>query len=109
MKKILFLILCISSGLVAQNKFTISGFVKEKSSAEELIGANVVSESLRIGVTTNVYGFYSINLPEGNYKIPYSYVGYQDKVVEFALSNSIRLDVEMDPNLPVMVEWTHLI
>ncbi len=96
MKKILFLILCISSGLVAQNKFTISGFVKEKSSAEELIGANVVSESLRIGVTTNVYGFYSITLPEGNYKIRYSYIGYQDKVVEFALSKSIRLDVEMD-------------
>ena len=96
MKKILFLILCISSGLVAQNKFTISGFVKEKSSAEELIGANVVSESLRIGVTTNVYGFYSITLPEGNYKIRYSYIGYQDKIVEFALSKSIRLDVEMD-------------
>ena len=96
MKKILFLILCISSGIVAQNKFTISGFVKEKSSAEELIGANVVSESLRIGVTTNVYGFYSITLPEGNYKIRYSYIGYQDKVVEFALSKSIRLDVEMD-------------
>ena len=97
MKKILFLILCISSGIVAQNKFTISGFVKEKSSAEELIGVNVVNKSLRIGVTTNFYGFYSISLPEGNYKIIYSYIGYQDKVVELALTKSIRLDVEMDP------------
>ena len=97
MKKILFLILCISSGIVAQNKFTISGFVKEKSSAEELIGVNVVSESPPIGVTTNVYGFYSISLPEGNHKILYSYIGYQDKVVELALTKSIRLDLEMNP------------
>ena len=97
MKKILFLILCISSGIVAQNMFTISGFVKEKSSAEELIGVNVVSESPPIGVTTNVYGFYSISLPEGNHKILYSYIGYQDKVVELALTKSIRLDLEMNP------------
>ena len=97
MKKLLFLLLCISSGIFAQNKYTISGFVKEKSSAEELIGANIVSESLRIGVTTNAYGFYSLTLPEGNYKIRYSFIGYQDTVITLSLIKSERLDVEMEP------------
>jgi len=97
MKKILLLFLCISSGLFAQNKFTISGFVKEKSSAEELIGANIVSETLSIGVTTNAYGFYSLTLPEGNYKIRYSFIGYQDTLITLSLIKSERLDVEMAP------------
>ena len=96
MKKILFLLLCISSGIFAQNKFTISGFVKEQSSAEELIGANVVSESPRVGVTTNAYGFYSLSLPEGNYTIRYSFMGFQDKLVEVYLNRSKRIDVEME-------------
>ena len=96
MKKILFLLLCISSGIFAQNKFTISGFVKEQSSAEELIGANVVSESPRVGVTTNAYGFYSLSLPEGNYTIRYSFMGFQDKLVEVYLNSSKRIDVEME-------------
>ena len=97
MKKIVLLFLCISSGLFAQNKFTISGFVKEKSSAEELIGANIVSEALSIGVTTNAYGFYSLTLPEGDYKIRYSFIGYQDTLITLSLIKSERLDVEMTP------------
>ena len=97
MRKILFIFLFISSGILAQNTFTISGFVKEQSSAEELIGANIVSESPRIGVTTNSYGFYSLSLPEGNYTIRYSFIGYQDKLVEVSLNNSKRIDVGLEP------------
>lgn len=97
MRKILFIFLFISSGILAQNTFTISGFVKEQSSAEELIGANIVSESPRIGVTTNSYGFYSLSLPEGKYTIRYSFIGYQDKLVEVSLNNSKRIDVGLEP------------
>ena len=82
---------------MAQNELTISGFVKEKSSAEELIGANILCEELRIGVTTNAYGYYSMSLPAGDYKIRYSYIGYEDQVVEFKLTKNQRLDIEMKP------------
>ena len=74
MKNIFILLLCLSSSLFAQNKYTVSGFVKELSSSEELIGANIVCEQLRIGATTNSYGFYSITLPEGTYSFRYSFI-----------------------------------
>ena len=97
MKNIFILLLCLSSSLFAQNKYTVSGFVKELSSSEELIGANIVCEQLRIGATTNSYGFYSITLPEGTYSFRYSFIGFQDKVIEVALNKSQRLDVGMVP------------
>ncbi len=96
MKKIFILILCISSSLFAQDKFTVSGFVKELSSSEELIGANIVCEDLSIGATTNSYGFYSISLPKGTYSIRYSFIGYKDKVVEVSMTEDKRLDVALE-------------
>jgi len=97
MRKILYLFVLISTGVMAQNQLTISGFVKEKSSSEELIGANILCEELRVGVTTNSYGYYSMSLPAGDYKIRYSFIGYQDKVIDLNLTKSKRLDIEMEP------------
>ena len=96
MNKIFILILCLSSSLFAQDKFTVSGFVKELSSSEELIGSNIVCEDLSIGATTNSYGFYSISLPKGTYSIRYSFIGYQDKVVQVAMTEDKRLDVALE-------------
>ena len=96
MTKILILILCLSSSLFAQDKYTVSGFVKELSSSEELIGSNIVCEDLSIGATTNSYGFYSISLPMGTYSIRYSFIGYQDKVVQVAMTEDKRLDVALE-------------
>jgi len=96
MNKIFILILCLSSSLFAQDKFTVSGFVKELSSSEELIGANIVCEDLSIGATTNSYGFYSISLPKGTYSIRYSFIGYKDKVVEVSMTEDKRLDVALE-------------
>ena len=96
MNKIFILILCLSSSLFAQDKFTVSGFVKELSSSEELIGANIVCEDLSIGATTNSYGFYSISLPKGTYSIRYSFIGYKDKVVEVSMTEDKRLDVGLE-------------
>lgn len=52
-----------SSGALAQEKRTISGYVSEKESGEMLIGATVYDTVHRVGVTTNEYGFYSLTVP----------------------------------------------
>lgn len=79
MKSILILfILFVGVATFAQNKFTISGHVTNKNSGEELIGATVkvwVNDKL-VGAVTNVYGFYSITLPEGIHVLEYSFVGF---------------------------------
>ena len=78
-RKLLFFLFCFSmfAQLSAQNKFTISGSVKDKLSGESLIGASVKLEEKNIGALTNSYGFYSITAPQGNYTITVNYAGYQ--------------------------------
>jgi hypothetical protein len=60
----------------AQNKFTLNGVVRDKTSGELLIGAVIqLKEIPVIGVTTNAYGFYSITVKPGNYTVMVSYAG----------------------------------
>ena len=71
-------LIAFSSNLLAQTKkFSISGEVRDVQNGEDLIGAVVSVPSLKVGVSTNAYGFYSLSLEPGNYEVEISYVGYQ--------------------------------
>jgi hypothetical protein len=61
----------------AQEKFTLSGTITDSRNNETLIGVAIYIPSLKIGTTTNEYGFYSISAPKGEYEIEISYTGYQ--------------------------------
>lgn len=61
----------------AQDKFTLSGTISDSKNNETLIGVAVYIPSLKIGTTTNEYGFYSLSAPKGEYEVEISYVGYQ--------------------------------
>lgn len=81
----------------AQNKLTISGYIKDASDGEALIGATVYIKSLSTGATTNVYGFYSITLAPAVYDIDFSYIGYSTQTKNINLSANVRLDIELAP------------
>ncbi|MEM8520880.1 TonB-dependent receptor [Flavobacterium sp. PL12] len=61
----------------AQDKFTLSGTIMDANTNETLIGVNVVIPQLKVGVTTNEYGFYSITLPQGIHIVQISSLGYK--------------------------------
>ena len=78
-------------------QYTISGYVKEASSGEALIGATVVDKNRpNIGQATNVYGFYSLELSKGDYIIIVSFVGYKNKEIPISLSSNKSLNIELD-------------
>ena len=77
-----------SMSLNAQNKFTVSGTISEESSNETLIGVNIIFPDIQSGTTTNEYGFYSITLPEGTYKMVVSYLGFNTIVETITLSDN---------------------
>ena len=67
----------ISIRLFANNEYTVSGRVLDKSSGDALIGVQVFLKELRIGTTTNSDGFFSIhNIPGGTYTLRVSYLGF---------------------------------
>ncbi len=86
----------ISSTTEAQVKrYTISGFIREAGSMELLIGVNIYVPAIQSGTITNNYGFYSITLPEGEYELRFSYVGYQAVSNSIVLDKNIKLDLSL--------------
>ncbi|KQX15949.1 TonB-dependent receptor [Flavobacterium sp. Root420] len=61
----------------SQEKFTLSGTITDFKNNETLIGVNIYIPSLKIGTTTNEYGFYSLTVPAGDHQIEITYVGFQ--------------------------------
>jgi hypothetical protein len=93
------------SSLSAQTKFSISGNIKDGANGEDLIGATIrVLELSGVGATSNVYGFYSLTLPEGSYTLEYSFVGYIPIKKKITLSKSLKLDMELATNTEVLNE-----
>ena len=71
--------LTLISASQAQKKFTINGYLTEKSTGESLVGANVyLKKNPAVGTVSNNYGFYSITLNEGFYDLVISYTGYNN-------------------------------
>lgn len=79
-------------------KFTISGYVTDGTSAETLIGANILESRQQQGTTTNPYGFYSITLPAGETELSFSYLGYTTRQYKLELSKDTLINVLMQDN-----------
>lgn len=79
----------------AQNKFTISGYIKDAGSGESLLGASFIVKDINKGAQSNEYGFYSITLPEGKYAIQVLFLGYLTKQDTIVLNKNIRYNVNL--------------
>ncbi|HHM20800.1 MAG TPA: TonB-dependent receptor, partial [Bacteroidetes bacterium] len=74
-------------------KYTVSGYVRDEKSGEGLVLASVWDAHSGKGTTTNDYGFYSLELSEGEAEMKFSYLGYQ------LYSKNISINVELSPSL----------
>lgn len=84
----------LATGLLHAQNVTISGYIKDAASGEELINASIVNQN-RQGTVTNIYGFYSLTLPAGSYEFTVSYIGYETVVKSVKLTQSTTLDFEL--------------
>ena len=101
--------LCIGLLLVvqmaqAQADLTISGYVKDATNGETLIGATAYVPGLTVGVTTNEYGFYSLSIPPGTYEIEFSYLGFETITKSIELKENTKLDVELGESATQLTE-----
>lgn len=79
-----------------QDKFTVSGHVKSRSTGESLIGASVYVKELLKGSTTNQYGYYALTIAPGRYTLVVSYLGYREYSLDIDLDANRKLDIELD-------------
>ena len=84
--------------LIIEEQFTVSGYIKEENSGETLIGVNIIfrdASGRESGVSTNLYGYYSILLPKGKYQVSISYIGHESYTAGFDLQSNYDLTVNL--------------
>jgi len=80
----------------------VSGKVTDAASGQLLPGVNVIIKGTAIGVATDNMGNYSINIPNENVILQFSFVGY--KMQEISLSGRTHLDVMLESDITQMEE-----
>ena len=73
----------------------VSGYVLDAASGEALIGATVWCASIKAGVSSNTYGYYSLQLPIGQQQVTVSFIGFQSQSFELDLKEDLKMDVEL--------------
>lgn len=96
MRKLILIMLAtlVTSTLLAQNR-TISGTITDRETGETLIGATVLDYVSGKGTVTNAFGQFSLTLPKGNVQLRISYVGYQQILDTFQLTENKVYNVKL--------------
>ncbi|MGY8902156.1 MAG: TonB-dependent receptor, partial [Flavobacteriales bacterium] len=76
---------------------TASGRVRDAVTGEYILGANVIVEGQQKGVSTNLYGFYSISVSEGAQTLRFSFIGYKSHVEKLEFGVTKVINVELTP------------
>ena len=78
----------------------INGIVRDASTSEPLIGANVLLEGTTIGAATNIDGYYVItNIPPGTYNLKASMVGYTPQII-----TGIRVNIDLTTDINISLK-----
>ena len=89
--------LFLSTTLIAQTQ-TLSGRISDSVTGEYVIGANVILEGLNKGVSTNIYGFYSIQVPQGEINVIYSFIGYKNVTKQLNITEATTINIDLTPS-----------
>ncbi len=92
------------SRLYCQEKVTLSGYVSDNENNETLIGVNVIIPNLKIGTTTNDYGFYSLTVPRGDYKLQISFLGYKNQEIDLIILSDFSQNFNLQKEIQILDE-----
>ena len=102
----LFLLTLASTAMMAQ---TVKGTLTDAETGEAIPFANVVLDSTRYGVATDLNGFYLINkMPAGEYVLRVRFVGYKEYRDRITLKSGQTLvrNIELSPEAKTLADVT---
>jgi len=103
---LLYIFLFIQSSFLFSQNITISGYIQDVKSGERLPFANVYEPHLKIGTSTNNYGFYSLTFPSSkdSLMLIISYVGYKTQIEKLSLKKDTWLTINLLPDIFISEE-----
>ncbi len=83
--------------------FTLSGYVQDAETGERLIGASIRARNS--GTISNEFGFFSLTLESGEYRVAVSAIGYRSETQVLPLESDRLMTFRLAPNsaLPEVV------
>jgi outer membrane receptor for ferrienterochelin and colicin len=98
MKLLLSVLLFSVASISFGQNYTISGSLRDGETGEDLVGARVlVKGQPGVGVVTNVFGFYSLTLPKGDYVLSYQSISFTTFDFKITLDQNIEKSLELKP------------
>jgi hypothetical protein len=79
----------------AQEKFTLSGTILDAQNNETLIGVSIYLPELKMGTTTNEYGYYSLSVPKGEHTLQISYIGFATVSEKISISRNTKKTIHL--------------
>ncbi|WP_018479474.1 SusC/RagA family TonB-linked outer membrane protein [Pontibacter roseus] len=104
-KVLVVLLLSLAAALPAAaqgNAFSVTGRVTDAATGEGLPGVTVLLKGSSTAAPTNAEGAYTINLPDGNGTLIFSYIGYTAQ--EVPVNNRSTIDVKMGADAKALGE-----
>jgi hypothetical protein len=87
-----------------EGKAALAGIVRDESTGEPVIGATVYIETPLIGVATDQFGYFSINLPKGRHQLKVKSIGMKSTVRQIFLYSSGKLDIALEQDVTPLKE-----
>lgn len=91
--------------LFAQKRHTVSGYITDAQTGEQLYSATIFEQNSKTGTISNRFGFFSVSLPEGLVKLKISFVGYtsQDRTISLKADTLLKIALKSDNKLDEVV------
>ena len=86
------------SGQSSDGKVFLSGTITHPETGEALAGVVVYVAKLKVGAVTNSVGYYSIELPKGQYQVEFRMVGMRQTIRNIIIYSDGALNVQMAEN-----------
>ena len=84
----------------------IQGRILDGATSEPLIGAGVFEPKTGVGSITGLDGTFELELPVGEYRLRFSYMGYHDRQQDILLISRGRMDVALFSGMTQLSEVT---
>ena len=80
-----------------QRYYTLSGYVRDSTTGESLIGATIGVKGTTQGIQSNTYGFFAITLPAGEHTLVFTFIGYAAQERKVMLAANQRWSISLVP------------
>ncbi|MBW4889710.1 TonB-dependent receptor [Mucilaginibacter sp. HMF5004] len=109
MKKLLLLLPALLYITMAYGQNTFRAIIRDDKTKQPLIGASAYIAALKLGTTTDTTGHLTLSVPNGNFEIVFSYIGYSktDKGITFPMKNPDSVtEIYLEPQGGELAEVT---